>query len=165
MENSAWEMTHSVETDATALFAWSYWTDVRNWADPPAEFELHGPFAAGTRGTTKLPAQAPLQWVIREVNPPKSATIEVRLDDATLSFEWRFEDIGNDRTRLRQRVVLRGKGAGAYVSQLESTLASSLPEGMNRLALAIANASAAEAVRLHGPRKTHRDGDESPADQ
>jgi len=44
MENVVWEMTHSVETDADVEFAWRYWSDVGNWDDPPATFELEGAF-------------------------------------------------------------------------------------------------------------------------
>jgi len=48
----AWEMTHAVETNASPAFAWNYWTDVANWDDPPAKFDLDGSFAglAGPRG-------------------------------------------------------------------------------------------------------------------
>jgi hypothetical protein len=49
----AWEITHSVETNASPAFAWNYWTEVTNWDDPPAKFELDGPFACGSRGTTR----------------------------------------------------------------------------------------------------------------
>src|SRR5216684_2024030 len=33
------EITHAVETNASPAFAWNYWTDVANWADPPAKFD------------------------------------------------------------------------------------------------------------------------------
>lgn len=44
MASVAWEITHSVETNASPDFAWHYWTNVANWDDPPAKFELDGPF-------------------------------------------------------------------------------------------------------------------------
>jgi len=55
MANVAWEITRSVETPASPAFAWKYWTTVSNWSDPPAEFELQGPFEAGSRGLTRFP--------------------------------------------------------------------------------------------------------------
>ncbi len=61
MTNVAWEMAYSVETDASPAFAWNYWTNIANWADPPAEFELDGPFAVGSRGVTRLPGREPLR--------------------------------------------------------------------------------------------------------
>ncbi len=102
MTNVAWEMTYSVETDASPAFAWNYWTNIANWADPPAEFELDGPFAVGSRGVTRLPGREPLRWLIREITPPKAATIEMQLEGAALSFEWRFDGLADGRTRLTQ---------------------------------------------------------------
>ncbi len=113
-----------------------------NWADPPAKFELEGPFAVGSRGTTRLPGQEPLHWLIREVTPPETATIDMALDGATLSFEWRFDGLPDGRTRLTQRVVLSGENAGAFLSDVESAFRSSLPAGMNKIAAAMANSEA-----------------------
>jgi hypothetical protein len=59
MTTGAWEITHTVETSASPGFAWNYWTSVANWDDPPAEFALEGPFAAGSQGITRLPGQEP----------------------------------------------------------------------------------------------------------
>jgi len=140
--NIAWEMTHSVETEASQDFAWTYWTNVTNWDDPPARFELDGPFAAGSRGTTHVPGQAPLRWLIRDVDPLNGATIELQLDGAVLSFEWRLEAISRERTLLRQRVRLQGKNAATLRDQVEATFAITLPDGMKKLAGAIGAAAA-----------------------
>jgi hypothetical protein len=148
MMNIAWEMTHSVETEASQDFAWAYWTNVTNWDDPPARFELDGPFAAGSRGTTHLPGQEPLRWLIREVDPRNGATIELQLDGAVLSFEWRLAAISRERTLLSQRVLLQGENAATLRSQVEATFAVTLPDGMTRLAGAIG----AAAARSKNPR-------------
>ena len=110
---AAWEMAHSVETDAPPDVAWKYWTNIENWIDPPAEFELEGPFVEGARGVTRIPGQSSLHWVIREMHPPETATIEAQLDVASLSFEWRFTGLADGRTRLTQCVELRGENAGS----------------------------------------------------
>src|SRR5437879_526164 len=34
----ALQFEYSVESDASPGFAWSYWTNIDNWADPPAQF-------------------------------------------------------------------------------------------------------------------------------
>lgn len=146
MNTVAWEMTHSVETNASPSFAWNYWTDVANWDDPPAKFELQGPFAVGTRGTTLLPGQEPLHWIIRKATPPDAATIEIELPGATLSFEWRFDGLADGRTMLTQRVVLAGENADAYRSQAQSTLTDTLPAGMAKIAEAMARASSINRV-------------------
>jgi hypothetical protein len=142
MPNIAWEITCSVETDARPAFAWNYWTNIANWADPPAEFELDGPFAGGSRGTTRLPGREPLHWLIREVSPPKAATITIELDGAALSFQWRFDGLSDGRTRITQRVALQGENAGAYVSQVESAFTSTLADGMSKIATAMATSEA-----------------------
>jgi len=147
MDNTAWELTESVEMDATLEFAWSYWTNVANWNEPPATFEIDGPFAAGSHGITRMPGQKPRHWLIRAVSPPNKATIEFALNGAVLSFEWRFESITIDRTRLTQRVVLQGENAAEFQPQLESTFTSSLPAGMKKLATTIAEAAAGSQNR------------------
>jgi hypothetical protein len=140
MTSVAWEITHSVETYASPAFAWQYWTNVTNWDDPPARFELDAPFAAGSYGVTRLPGQEPIHWLIREVNPTKAATIELSLDGAALSFEWRFEGLTDGRTRLTQRIVLRGEKAEMYLSEVKPAFTANPPLAMNRLATAMADA-------------------------
>jgi Polyketide cyclase / dehydrase and lipid transport len=139
MTTVPWEITHSVETDASPAFAWNFWTDVTNWDDPPAEFALDGPFAAGSHGITRMPGQE-LHWFIREVTPPNAATIEMRLDGATLSFEWRLEGLTGGKTRLTQRIVLRGEKADMYLTEVKTAFTANLADGMNKLATAMANA-------------------------
>jgi len=138
----AWEMSHSVETDTPPDAAWKYWTNIENWIDPPAEFELDGPFVQGARGITRILGQPPMHWVIREMHSPETATIEAQLDGARLSFEWRFIGLGDGRTRLTQRVELRGENAAVYVPQLDSILRVTLPEGMKKIADRMAAAAA-----------------------
>ncbi len=140
MTTIAWEMTHAVETSASPAFAWNYWTNVANWDDPPPKFELDRPFACGSRGTTRLRGQEPLHWFIREVNPPHAATIEMQLEGATVSFEWRLVGLTDGRTRLTQQVVLKGEKADMYLSQVKAAFTANLPDGMNKLATAMANA-------------------------
>src|SRR5271165_1864102 len=142
MGNIAWEMTHTVETSATRAFAWKYWTTVSNWADPPAEFEFQGPFQAGSRGVTRLPGQAPIEWFLQRVYPPTTATIAMPLSGALLFFEWRFDDRPDGRTRISQRIVLEGEKADSYRTQVASTFAASIPDGMNKIARAMTEARA-----------------------
>jgi hypothetical protein len=147
MENIAWEITHAVETSASPAFAWKYWTTVSNWADPPAEFALQGPFEAGSPGITRLPGQPSIEWFLREVHPPSTATIAMPLVRAVLCFQWRFDDLRDGRTRISQRVTLEGENAEAYRLQVASTFAANLPDGMNKIARAMAEAHALQADR------------------
>lgn len=118
----------------TAEFAWNYRTDIANWNDPPAQFVLGGDFVAGSRGTTILPGQQPLHWKIREVQSPNSFVIEMELDRAILTFEWRFDASSEQRTRMTQKIVLAGENAAAYSEQVRAGFSPALADGMRRIA-------------------------------
>jgi hypothetical protein len=138
----AWQLEHSVETDARPSFAWSYLTNVRNWDDPPAQFALDGPFAAGSQGTTLMPGQEPVRWRISDVRPGQSYILETQLEGATLSFEWCFDAVSDRRTRLTQRIVLSGNRAAAYAPEVEASFGANLQGGMKKIAATIATAEA-----------------------
>ncbi|HMI51012.1 MAG TPA: hypothetical protein VK525_05835 [Candidatus Saccharimonadales bacterium] len=140
MTEIAWETANSVEVNASLSFAWKYWTDVSNWDDPPARFELAGEFANGAHGFTRIPRQHPLPWFVRDVHPMSGATIEMPLEGATISFRWQFESLAAERTKLTQRILLTGEKAGTHLAQAKSMFTANLPAGMSKLAVAIANA-------------------------
>ncbi len=135
----AWEFQHSVECNASRQFAWSYWTNIANWNDPPASFHLDGPFEVGSRLTTILPDQT---WhsIIRHVEADREATIEMQLPDAILSAYWTFQSLSADRSRITQRLVLSGANAKSLVPQA-SILEKTAPEGMKALVAAIERSS------------------------
>ena len=133
MSETVWQFEYSVETSASPAFAWRYWTDVGNWVDPPARFALEGVFDTGSRGTTFIPGQEPLQWVIEEVQPGRSARIRMQLDRAAFFFEWRFEEASERRTRLTQRVTLTGDNREAYAQGVQ-VFQANLPGGMKKMA-------------------------------
>jgi hypothetical protein len=147
LNDVAWETRHSVETRVSVEFAWRYWTDVENWDDPPARFEFSGPFVTGARGLTYLPEHPPIEWFVRDVKPRAAATIEIPADGAVLSFEWKFEPVGEGRALLTQRIFLRGEKAGNYLGYAK-TLEENLPLGMKKMASAIEKALA-ETVHPH----------------
>jgi hypothetical protein len=141
MSEIALELEYSVEAEVSREFAWRYRTDIANWNDPPARFLLDGPFVAGSRGTTVLPGQEPLHWNIRQAQPPMSFVLDMELDRAVLTFEWHFDELPAQRTRMTQRIVLAGENAAAYADQIKAGFSPSLAEGMRRIA---ANMAAAE---------------------
>lgn len=140
MSDIAWEMTHSVETDAGVEFAWRYWTNVGNWDDPPVTFALEGEFVAGTRGVTRVPGQPEIAWFVRELTRGEAATIEIPAAGAAMVFAWRFAEVGSGRTRITQRAILRGEKAETYIG-FAKTMETTLPQGMAKLAGAIASAA------------------------
>jgi hypothetical protein len=137
MSKSAWTFEYSIECNTSRQFAWSYWTNISNWNDPPARFELDGPFAIGSRLTTTLPGQI-MRSIIRDVQPDRAATIETELPDGVLSFQWNFEDLSENHSRITQRLVLSATNA-ALVAQA-SLMEQSVPLGMNKLVGAIERA-------------------------
>lgn len=138
MSEPAWEFQYSIECNATRQFAWRFWTDIANWNDPPAKFDLDGPFQTGARLTTTLPGET-LYSVIRDLQPEREATIEMQLADAILSFHWKFEKLTEDRTQITQRLVLSGANAKSFVAQA-TAMEASVPDGMKKVAAAIERA-------------------------
>jgi hypothetical protein len=104
---------------------------------------MSGPFVKGARGTTVLPGQEPITWWVRDLHQARSFTIEMPLDNATLSFEWQFLATSDDTTRITQRVVLAGPNAAAYATQVEGAFGATLADGMNRIATQMAAAARA----------------------
>jgi len=141
LSDIVWQTSHSIETRVNVEFAWRYWTDVRNWDDPPARFEFGGVFVTGARGLTHFSGQASIEWFVREVQAGTAATIEIPADGAVTSFEWKFEPVGEGRTLLTQRVVLRGREAEKYLGYAR-TLEENLPLGMKKMASAMERALA-----------------------
>jgi hypothetical protein len=140
MTITACQLEHSIEAEVSLAFAWSWRTAIDNWDDPPARFQLDGPFAQGSWGSTHLPGQEPLRWQIVDVRPGASFIIEMLLDRAVLSFEWQFEAMSTRRTRITQRIVLSGDNAAAYVEQVRSGFGATLSDGMKRIADALVSA-------------------------
>ena len=92
-------------------------------------------------GNNPFPGQEPLRWLIREVRPGVAFIIEMPLDAAVLVFEWLFNAVSNDRTRITQRIVLSGANAATYVNQVQTSLGSNLCDGMARIAATMAKAA------------------------
>jgi len=143
MTNIACQLEHSVEAEVSPAFAWNWRTNINNWDDPPAQFQLDGPFAQGSWGTTRVPGQEPIRWQIRDVRLGTSFIIEILLDRAVLSCEWLFDAVSTHRTRITQRIVLSGDNAAAYADQVRVGFGSTLPDGMKRIAAALVRAESA----------------------
>lgn len=146
-----WICERSVDVDVPAAFAWRYMTDVRNWSDPPAEFELDGPFASGARGTTRMPDRPPMSWTIAEVDRGSGYTIVGLLENASMSVRWRFEPVSDGKTRLTQRLELSGENAPAHVEAIRAAFEPNLEPGMRRIANLMVGAMAREESSVELP--------------
>lgn len=130
----AWEFTHSVDCPVSREFAWQFWSTVENWLfDTSAEsVTLDGPFAAGTRGTTKPRGLDPLNWQLVEVDEGRNAVIEIDLPGAVTRFRWEFAELSDTVTHITQRVTLEGERAEDYMAGA-AELEKGIPEGMRML--------------------------------
>jgi len=133
-----WQFRHSVSCLAPQDFLWVYWTNVANWDDPPASFQIEEPFAAGTEITTNLPGQT-LHSVIRQVSEGREAIIDLQLPDAIFTFHWTLECLTDNQTRITQHLQLSGVAAASLVEQA-SVLEQTTPDGMKKLVAAIERA-------------------------
>jgi len=138
----AWECQCAVDADVPASFAWQFMTNVGNWKDPPAEFTLDGPFVSGARGTTRMPGQPAISWIISHVEAGRSYTIEGSelFERACLRVQWRFDALAERHTRLTQRMELVGDNAAAYVEDISAAFEPNLEPGMKRIAQSMADA-------------------------
>ena|ERR1700694_202692 len=134
MSKIALQLECSVEANVPADFAWKFRTNIANWNDPPATFTMVGPFESGSHGTTLMPGQQVLHWTIRDVRRGTSFVMEMQLDGATLNFEWNFDQLPGNATRMTQRIVLFGENAGAYAAAVEAGFGANLEPGMKRIA-------------------------------
>jgi hypothetical protein len=133
---------HTVECQASTAFAWRFWTDMNNWAivDPAVEWaKLDGPFMAGAGGITKPKGSEPIEWKVAAVREGQEAIIEISLPGAVLHFTWIFDGLGNQRTRITQRVSLNADRNEDYFEAMAG-LRIGIPAGMQKLADAIAGA-------------------------
>ncbi len=145
MNNIAYQLEHAIEAEISLSFAWNCRTDITTWDDPPAQFQLDGPFASGSWGTTLFPGGEPVRWQVREVRPGVGFIIDIPLDEAVVSSEWSFDAVSTHRTRITQRIVLWGTNAKAYVNDVHVGFGSTLADGMNKIAGALEKAQRAAA--------------------
>lgn len=143
MGDTAWQFEHSVECNSDKSFAWAFWTDVFNWERLEGKavkwIKLKGPFAVGTSGATKTPSQDPFNWKITQLDPERSATIEMPLDGAVFCNVMIMESIHPNRTQITQRLSLTGKKAADFTEGMQ-TFETSAPQGLAKLAKAIESA-------------------------
>lgn len=140
MEDAAWEFQHSVECKAAKSFAWLFWTNVSNWERLEGKavewIKIHGPFAVGTAGETKMPEQPPQPWTITQLEPENSARIEMPVAGAIFVNEMRMETLSSERIRIVQRLSLVGEKAQELAGAM-GMFETSAPQGLAKLARTI----------------------------
>ena len=129
-----WEFEHAIECSVSIKFAWTFWTNVRNWVlDVDVDsIEIQGEFAAGTCGVTHSKSSGRIDWRVTEVVQPRKAVLEFPAPGFVAKFVWTFEDVSG-RTRITQRVSLSGEQVAIYAETVGASLQAGIPAGMRRL--------------------------------
>jgi hypothetical protein len=86
-----------------------------------------------------MPGQEPRQWLIRAVDIGRSWTQEMSLPGASFMVTMQFEEVGNGRTRITQRLWLEGDGAELFLDGVR-LFETTTPEGLKRIAAIIEKA-------------------------
>ncbi|HEV2704756.1 MAG TPA: SRPBCC family protein [Pyrinomonadaceae bacterium] len=144
----SYEFEHAIECPVSRELAWRFWSHVENWAAVDSTVEsvkLDGPFAGGTKGTTKPRGSSPNEWELLEVENGKRAVIGLSVPGAVLKFLWEFEnEASGSGTLIRQRVILEGERADNYAAGMKE-LEAAIPEGMQNLVRGILRAAQEDA--------------------
>ena len=142
-DSSPWQFEHSREIHAERLFVWSFWTDVTNWEKIEGKavewIKLHGPFAEGVKGETKMPGMDPHYWWVREIMPGYSATIEMPLDGAIFYNRIVLASLSPDRTLMTQTMSLAGDKAEGFVPGMK-VFEENAPQALAKMAQAMEEA-------------------------
>ena len=130
----AWRFRFSIDCAVPRDFAWSFWTDVKNWAldADVVSVTLEGPFAAGASGHTISRSAGPIEWRIAEVQPGSRAVLEFPAPGAVGSFIWTFND-SPAGTTICQEASLSGPEAHKYIETFCPMLEEGIPGGMRKL--------------------------------
>jgi hypothetical protein len=147
-DQPAWVFEFSVDCAVSVDFAWSFWTNVKNWAtDSDVDsIEIDGPFAAGTCGRTNSKSSGRIEWRIAQTHPG-SAVIEFPLSGALGRFVWTFENRPGG-VRMTQHCTLQGDQAGAYAAAIAPSLEAGIPAGMRKLCKTMEDASSLDQTSI-----------------
>ena len=83
-----------------------------------------------------------VEWRLVEIEDRTRAVIEIPVPGAVVKFLWRSEDSPARGTRITQQVWVEGERADDYVGQVAPEMEKGIPQGMQKLAKAIARAAA-----------------------
>ena len=133
----AWRFEHSAESAGSPHDVWVRYLDVDHWCEWSRHgvewSRIDGPFAVGTKGTSKAPRSPRMRFELVAVEPDGLFATEVRLPGGRLRFEHVIEPVGAG-TRITHRVALAGPLAFLYVPMVRKGVEKGLPDGVDRLA-------------------------------
>ena len=132
-----WHFEHSAESSAHPHDVWLRYLDVNRWCEWSQRgvewSRIDGPFAVGTKGTSKPPSSLRLRFKLVAVEPDALFASEVKLPGGRLRFEHTIEPV-ESASHITHRVVLHGPLAFLYVPMVRKGTEKGLPDGVERLA-------------------------------
>ena len=96
-------------------------------------FELHGPFAVGTRLTITPQGQEPMSSVITELEPQVVYADQTAFGELVLTFRHRLEPRNDGGTRVTHTLEITGAGADEIGPELGPQISADFPVAMTEL--------------------------------
>jgi len=119
-----WELAHAVDVRASPAFAWNLYDERGKLDDPPATFQLDGSFRIGSSEPSGCQGKS-LCTGNTTSQSTRAYTLEMALDRAVWSFEWR--STGSRRANsLTPAHCSQGENAAAYLAQVQPVFTLSL---------------------------------------
>jgi len=109
-----WSDTRRIESSASPERLWALLSDPagwHHWNAGVASVEMHGPFAAGSTFTMRLPDGTRFESTLLEVTPNEGFTDETLLDATRVVVRHTIERVPGGRTRVSYRSDVTGPDA------------------------------------------------------
>jgi hypothetical protein len=131
-----WEFEHEVVANVDKGRAWALLSDVTRWSqwNPGiADAALDGPFAVGSRGSSRARGGPPSALEIVDVQDGRSCATVATLPLLRLRFEYRLQPVPGGRTKLGCHVQMTGPSTLVYKRTLGPRLRQSIPLALRTL--------------------------------
>lgn len=131
-----WTTSHHATTPAPASAVWTALRDLHSGTPlGPAsdDFELHGPFAVGTRITVTPQGQEPMTSEIVELEPERVYADRTAFGGLSLTFRHTLLPLAEGGTTVTHTLEIDGAEADAAGPELGPQIAGDFPVAMAEL--------------------------------
>jgi len=131
-----WTTSHEATTTAPARAVWDALRALHSGTPlgPDSDtFELHGPFAVGTRLTVTPQGQEPMGSVIVELEPEQVYADQTAFGDLVLTFRHRLAPQGGGGTRVTHTLEITGPTADQVGPESGPQISGDFPVAMAEL--------------------------------
>lgn len=131
-----WTTTYEAQTTASADAIWAALTALHSGIPLGAcsdSFELHGPFAVGTRVTVTPQGQESMESVITELEKGKVYADQTVFGDLTLTFRHRISPSQDGGATVTHTLEITGNNAEMVGPKLGPQISGDFPDAMAEL--------------------------------